>query len=178
MPRTPSFFGLLLLAFMSAGWAPVCLADISEEQAKAILIHNFSKFVQWPNQPEGGTINICIYGDDPIQPELARLQGKPSKGRIIEIRQADTPAGAERCEILYIGKGQQTALRKISQHVRLKPVLIISDIPGSATAGAIVEVFFDMRRTAFKVNRGVAIDAGLGISSKVLTLAAAVYSSN
>lgn len=171
LPRLSRLFPLLL----ALAGAPSVLADLSEDQAKTSLIFNLTKFVEWPQTAPDRTLNLCVFREDSIAPTLATLRDKTSKGLVLRTPRADTTDEARSCQVLFVGRGEQSSLRPLVRALRGQPVLVVSDIPDSAATGAAVEVFLDGRRLAFKINKGAADAAGIKLSSQLLSLAKAVY---
>lgn len=166
----------LILAVLFGAWlAPESRADLSEAQAKASLIYNLTKFVQWPLTPHDKTLNLCVYREDPVMPILAALGDKSSKGLALRIQSVGTADEARKCHVLYIGNDEQASLRSVSRVLRGQSVLIVSDIPDSARTGAIVAIGLENRRIAFLINKAAAEEAGLKLSSQLLKLAKEVY---
>lgn len=167
----------LVLALAGIGWSAAGLADLSEDQAKTSLIFNMTKFVQWPATTEKN-LDVCVYRDDPITPTLSTLGGRTSKGQTLRVQRVDTTEQARACQVLFIGRGERGNLRPLVQALRGLPILVISDIPDSAAAGAMVEAFLSDRRIAFKVNKAMTDEAKLKLSSQLLSLAKALYENN
>jgi hypothetical protein len=173
----PRNLALLATLLFGAGMASVGRADLSEDQAKVSLIYNLTKFVQWPQTPPDRTLNLCVYRDDTITPTLASLRDKASKGLALRVQSADSTEESRNCQVLFIGRGEQANLRPLVRALRGSGILVISDIPDSARAGAMVEVFLDNKRIAFKINKAAADEANLKLSSQLLSLAKAIYDS-
>ena len=150
-------------------------ADLSEDQAKAGLIYNLTKFVQWPQAPADRTLNLCVYREDSILPVLASLRDKSSRGLTLRVQRADTTEESRSCQVLFVGRAEQANLRPLLRALRGQPVLVLSDIPDSAASGATLEVFLDGNHLAFRINRAAANEAGLKLSAQLLGLAKAIY---
>lgn len=174
-PRGSALRATILLGLLGAGMVSLCRAELSEDQAKASLIYNLTKFVQWPQTPADQTLNLCVYREDALASTLLTLRDKTSKGLGLRILRADTTGETRGCQVLYIGRGEQANLRALIRALRGQDVLVVSDIPDSAAAGATVEIFLDNRRLAFKINKAAADEAHLRLSSQLLSVAKAVY---
>lgn len=173
-PLLPLFRALPLAMLMVSSAFP-SWADLSENQAKTSLIYNLTKFVQWPHTAPDKTLTLCVYRDDSILSTLGTLADKTSKGMTLKVQQASTIAEIRNCQVLFIGRGEQANLRALSQAVHDGGTLLVSDIPDSAAAGAMVEIFLDNRRIAFKINKMAADEANLKLSSQLLNLAKAIH---
>ena len=169
------FIHLTSFLLLLGGWTTTCLAEISEEQAKTSLVYNLTKFVQWPSSPPDKTLNLCVYRDDPIMSPLSTLKDKTSRGLGLRIQKVGTAEEAKACDLLYIGRGEQANLRQLARGLQDQEILLVSDIPDSATAGAMVEILLDNRRIAFKINKHAADKANLKLSAQLLNLAKAIH---
>lgn len=165
----------MFLLLLGAGLSAPVLGDLSEDQAKAGLVYNLTKFVQWPQKPAGGMLNLCVFRDDPVLPILAALGDKTSKGLALRIQRANTTEEAKACQLVFVGSGEQASLRPLARALRGQEILIVSDIPDSATNGAMVAILLEDRHIAFKINKAAADEARLKLSSQLLNLAKAVY---
>ncbi len=175
MRRGFAFPVLCLVVQLGAWTASTCRADLSAAQAKAGLIYNLTKFVQWPLTPSDKTLNLCVYREDSVTPILVALGDKSSKGLALRIHSVGTVEEARKCQLLYIGSDEQASLRSASRALRGQAILIVSDIPDSATAGAMVAIYLEDRHIAFKINKTATDEARLKLSSQLLGLAKTVY---
>lgn len=178
MRRWLAQIGLLVLALPGLQPISVCLADLSENQAKTSLLFNITKFTQWPRTAPDKTLNLCVYREDPITPTLSSLRDKTSMGRALRVQRVDTTDEALTCQMLFIGRGEQANLRPMTRALRGQAILVVSDIPDSAERGAVVEISLENQRIAFKINKAVADNADLKFSSQLLSLAKAVYTND
>ena len=167
--------GLCALGFFGIGLSRDGLADLSEDQAKTSLIYNFTKFVQWPAGTPDKILAVCVYRDDPILPTLTGLRSRTSKGMAISVQRVNTLDEARACQVLFVDQSEKGSLRGVIQALRGQPVLLVSDVVDSASAGAVVEVFLSDRRIAFKINKAMADEANLKLSAQLLSLAKTLY---
>ena len=49
--------------------------DLPEYRLKDAFLYNFAAFTEWPAEI-GGTLNVCIHGQDPFGAEIDPLNGK------------------------------------------------------------------------------------------------------
>lgn len=120
-------------------------------------------------------MDLCVFREDPIYSALSTLKDKTTKGMAIRVRRADTADEARGCQVLFVGRGEQARLGFVARALAGNPVLLVSDAPDSAQAGAAVEVLLEGRHIAFKINRLAATEANLKLSAQLLGLAKAVY---
>lgn len=80
-------------------------AKYTPEQVKAVYLYRIATFVQWENEPEMDSINICVQDNKKIQAILLKLtQDKLIRNKPLHIVSSD-------CDVLYIS--QKGNLNKI-----------------------------------------------------------------
>jgi hypothetical protein len=163
----------VLLASASAQDAPV-----SEYQVKAAYLYNFAKFVEWPPgsfASPSEDFQICILGPDPIGDELRNLtRDKAVNSRQFEVRDVVDPQQGKTCQILFIASSAQKHLRQILNVLLGTSVLTVGENEGFAERGGMINFFLQNGRVKFEVNPKAAEQAGLKVSSKLLSVAKVV----
>ena len=72
------------------------------------------------------------------------------------------------CQLLFISKTDSFELQKILNHVKGKPILIISDTEGFAEAGCQINFYEYENKLRFEINHKSLIDAGLSVDYRLL----------
>jgi YfiR/HmsC-like len=175
---------LIVALSVSLSWAPAALAqgrdssDSSEYLIKAGFIFNFAKFVEWPPatfaQPDSPIV-IGILGTDPFGAIIDQIvQDKKIGGRGIVIKRLKWGADSKdlkECKILFVGASERAHLDELVQTLRGLPILTVGETPGFAEHGGVIRLVLEDNRVRFEVNVEAARQAGLTISSRLLTLA-------
>ena len=78
---------------------------------------------------------------------------------------------ARTCHILFIASSEKAQLKRIFEDLRGTDVLTVGDTKGFAELGGIINFVLEDDRVHFEVNRKAADQAGLKISSKLLSVA-------
>ena len=166
---------LLFVCLM--GVQPVAQAQgVAEEELllKAAFIYNFAKFTRWPDNSwsdESQPLSLCTVGEDHLTAELERLSGRTIQGRTVALGPQQGSGGWENCQLLYIAHSEKSRYRTLIESLRGKPVLTVSDIHGFGRSGGTIELYRDGEKIRFLINLAVAREAGLEISSRLLSLA-------
>jgi hypothetical protein len=173
-PIGPTWFRWLLLAVLALpGLFPMARAEVlTEYQAKAAMLYNFPKFVEWPAGSRPGAL-LCVLGPDPFGSALDSLQGKPLRNAAVGIGRPGTAQAAQACHVLFIASTDN--LDRVLAGLGNAPVLTVGDSEGMAARGVMIELLQEGPRIAFKINLSAARRAGLTISSQLLKLAKEVY---
>ncbi|MDD3529993.1 MAG: YfiR family protein [Gallionellaceae bacterium] len=167
---------LLLLAL----WlCPAAQADVPAGDAlllKTAYVYNFAKFVRWPEgaPASANALSLCVAGTDELADALARLRGRLVRGRPLTVQYLNGGQVPKHCQMLYVAASAQARQAELLQSVRGQPVLTISELPGFARAGGVIELYREGTRLHFIINLGVARAAGLEIQPGLLGLAVVI----
>jgi YfiR/HmsC-like len=159
-----------LLAFAPAARAD----DLPEYRLKAAFLYNFALFTEWPAEV-GGTLNLCIHGNDPFGKELDGLQGKAVGERSLAVQRKAIGESVGSCQVVFIAASSIGSLPRVLEGLRGRPVLVVTDSPGAARQGAALNMAVAQNRITFEANLQAARGAGLNLSSKLLRLATEVH---
>jgi len=167
---------MFLIAVLVCSLAPGTQAQTATEyQVKAAFLFNFAKFVEWPPSSfsnASAPLRICVFGRDPFGQELRDMvDEKTVNGRKLEVDYMVDLRLAKTCHILFIASSQKARLKQILERLRGTAALTVSDSEGFAEQGGMINFVLDNDRVQFKVNRNAAHQAGLKISSKLLSVA-------
>jgi hypothetical protein len=162
---------VLLLAFPGVPAASVVTADASSDvDVKAAFLYNFARFAEWPSLA-GGSLFLCVVGDDRIAAALARLtQGKVVEGRAIDVRR--TPAAdGQPCHLLFISQSSVRTTSTLLADCMGQPVLTVGDAERFASSGGMIELFTEKGRMRFAINVDAIQRSPVKVSSRLLSLA-------
>ena len=163
----------ILALCMAPARLPAADTASGEYQVKAAFLYNFSRFVAWPGGT-GSAFRLCVIGDNPFGDLLDSLTGKQVHDSILVVEQHDSVDGAQNCHLAYISKSLEHRLDEVLDSLGGMPVLTVSDIESFTTRGGIIRLRMIDNRVRFDINTAVAGNAGLSISSKLLSLATSV----
>jgi len=163
----------LLLLF--PGLHPSYAQAVSEYQVKAAYVYNFAKFVEWPARDFASPtapIQLCVLNDQSFESELNRIvKGKTVAGRPVAVIPVHGGEQSRRCHVLFINSSQNTQARNILEALRDTSVLTVGENKGFVEDGGIISFVLQDDRVQFEVNQRAANQAGLHISSRLLSVA-------
>jgi hypothetical protein len=179
--RLPGRRAILIcqLAALLIGLAlPRCIAaeQATEYQIKAVFLLNFTKFIDWP--PAAFTdseapIAVCILGDDPFGNSLDQtLEGELVNGRKMTTQRIKRAPPPKACQVLFVGRSEKELSKTLSGLGA--GVLTVGEGESFVRAGGMIAFVIEDRRVRFEINRRVAENAGLKLSSKLLNVAKSV----
>jgi hypothetical protein len=167
---------LLLAPFFVA---PAQNAVYDADQVKAAFLYHFGTYVQWPTPgDENEPITIAVLDEPSIAAELAaflpgrRIEGRPvesvSIGRIDEVGDA---------EIVFIGRRHNANLAALIAALERRPTLVVTDAADGLEQGGMVNFQIVDERVRFEISVPRAEEAGLMLSSRLLSAALRVETS-
>lgn len=160
--------GLLALLVSSAALASPALAqDVSEYGMKAVLFYRLSQFVYWPGaQAAPRPTVLCVVGRNPFGNALGQIDSSSSD---ITVRLAPADLGA--CHLLFIPRSEAASLNSWLERISGRQILSVSDLPGFARAGGMIELPLEGERIGIVLNRSAARGKGFEFNAQLLRLA-------
>ena len=144
---------------------------------KVGYLHKFAKFIEWPTeafQSERAVFALCVLGTDSFVGALPSIQGKPIKGRKLEIKYFAQKAPEKGCHILFVSASEADRISQIITSRQFTPSLTVADIERFTHSGGMINFMTEGHKTRFAINLKAAQRAGLRIRSKLLKLATIV----
>ena len=173
--RPPSFLALILIWLLTIVGARAQDPQRAEYHIKAAFLFNFARFVEWPPAAfadAGSPIVIGILGENPFQDELEQtIRDKTLNNRPLVIKQFASLGESTNCQILFISTSEKKRLPEIFEAVRAASVLTVGETDRFIETGGMVNLVHEGSKIRFQINEPVAKNAGLKISSKMLSLA-------
>jgi hypothetical protein len=151
-------------------------SDSSEYLIKAGFIYNFAKLVEWPASAysqSGHPIVIAVLGNDSFADILDHVvNGKKIDSHPFSVKRLKWKEFKEcSCHILFIASPESAHADEIIQALKSTSVLTIAETPGFAKRGGIINFTLQDNKVRFEANVDAAKQAGLVISSRLLSLA-------
>lgn len=172
MPPTPKLLRTIVLAALSLllPATSILAQDISEYDLKAVLFYRLTHFVYWPENKEiPRPTHLCIVGTDPFGPALRQIDGGKPDTRIMI-----NPEDVSSCHFLFIARSESDRLTNWLNRTKTKRLVTVSDIPGFARAGGMIEFPLEAGRVAIVVNRKASEAHGFRFNAQLLRLARVV----
>jgi hypothetical protein len=147
-------------------------AFAQKEKYHSIFIYNFSKYVKWPSDQNTGDFVIGVYGSSEIIEDLKVMAAsKKVNGQNIRIEEFKSMEDLATCHILYVGASESNKISQIVGATKGSPVLIVTDEPGLAQKGSVINFVEVGGKIKFELNQQTAESRGLKVSSSLTTLA-------
>ena len=149
-------------------------APMSEYEAKARILEQFTRFIEWPEAalPADAPFALCILGHDPFGPHLKRAtDGRKVGSHPIVVRPLTNPDDALQCQLIFVARGERAALERVTAKTGGKPVLTVGDGAGFAEQGLLLNFYLASENVRFEANPRAIQRSGLKVSARLLKLA-------
>ena len=151
--------------------------QLGEYQVKAAFLYNFAKFVDWPDvafQNAGDPFSICVLGEDPFGRSLDDVvAGKKIGARPVNVRRISEALKTGGCQVLFISSRAEKKVYSILAVEKQTGLLTVGEAGDPASKGVIISFTIENGKVRFTINTAVAVDSGLHISSRLMSLAQA-----
>ncbi len=149
-----------------------------EYPVKAAFLLNFTRFVEWPAATfpaPDSPMRICVLGEDPFGPILDRIvEGESVTGHGIKAERLPQGGNPRHCHVLFVSRSERERIARIISELRGSSVLTVSELPGFAEAGGVIQFVIEERKVRFYINAAAAEAAGLKLSSRLMKVASAI----
>ncbi|HET6629326.1 MAG TPA: YfiR family protein [Woeseiaceae bacterium] len=169
---------IVLLASLPLGSAGAQEQVYSAERVKAAFLYHFATYINWPESVDADdTFSIAVLGADKVATELERfLPGHTIQGRPMQVHRLRSLDDLAADEVLYIGADENGDLRDHLDEIAAKPLLVVTDTPDGLREGAMINFRIVDQRVRFEISQRAAQEAGLEMSSRLLSAAMSVES--
>ncbi len=151
------------------------LPAYTEYQVKALCLLNFAKYVDWPSETFAATnspITVGVIGENKFGNDLKdAMAGRCIDGRKITVMPIASEEDWHKCQILFISASEKRRQAEIVKRLKSWPVLTVGESDQSTPDGVVINFMKKDDKVRFEVDLNAAREAGLGISSKLLSLA-------
>jgi hypothetical protein len=123
-------------------------------------------------------MTIAVLDDAAVAAQLALfLPGRRIQDRPVEVRTLSRIDELGNAEVLFIGRQQNARLAQLIAAVGQRPTLVVTDADNGLDRGAMVNFQLVDERVRFEISVPRAEDAGLVLSSRLLSAALRVETS-
>ena len=153
-------------------------------QLKALYLHNFAKYTEWPKEvlgDENAPFVLGILGKDPFGKDIEIIEGKPIKGRKLTVKRFGTVQEVKDCHLLFISSSEADRLPQILKTLEKSCILTIAESEGFLQQSGMINLVVEQKgagsqSVAFEINRAAAEKVNLKLDTQLLKLAKRVKS--
>lgn len=134
---------------------------------KAILFYRLGQFIYWPNDIKPPMpLVLCVVGKSPFGAALSQIEQSADS---VDIRLS--PGDLSPCHLVFIPRSEAANLDNWLSRTDSKRLVSVSDIPGFARSGGMIELPLEGERVGIVVNRRNAQKKGIEFNAQLLRLA-------
>jgi len=149
-------------------------AYAQKEKYESLFIYNFTKYIKWPDSYNKGKFTIAVIGKSNILGALESMADSKKKtgtGALLEVTSYTSVSDIGTCNILFVSEDMIEKMVDIEGATSGKPILVITDTPGMATQGSVINFIEKDGKIKFELNQAKAIDRKLVVSGSLTALA-------
>jgi hypothetical protein len=141
-------------------------------EVHAAMLYNFIKYVQWPNEAEGGEFVVGVMGEDDVFNTLKTwYDGKPKGSKKYVIKKLASAAEAATCQVVYLGKGKSREFENIKNSISGKAVLTVTDGNGLGQKGSCINFKVVDGKLKFELNQATVNSSNLKVAGQLSSMA-------
>ena len=160
------------IVFLISVFSAMAQEEKPMHEIHAQMIYNFIKYIQWPNETEGGDFVVGVMGDDDMLKTLKGwYDGKPKGAKKYVIKKLSTSDEAASCSVVYLGKSKSKELENIKTAIIGKSVLTVSDGVNLGQKGSCINFKVVDGKLKFEINQASVAGSNLKVSSQLSGMA-------
>jgi hypothetical protein len=161
----------MLIILMMAATA-VTAQDRPTHEIHAAMLFNFIKYVQWPNEGDGGEFVVGVIGDDNVFNTLNQwYNGKQKGSKKYVIKKLTSATESSNCQVVYVGKAKNKDFEDIKNSISGKSILTITDGNGLGQKGSCINFKVIDGKLKFELNQATLTSSNLKVSSQLSSMA-------
>ena len=150
----------------------VTAQDRPTHEIHAAMLFNFIKYVQWPNEGEGGEFVVGVIGDDNVFNTLNQwYNGKAKGSKKYVIKKLSSPEESSTCQVVYVGKSKSRDFDDIKNNIGGRSILTITDGNGLGQKGSCINFKIIDGKLKFELNQTTLTSSNLKVSSQLSSMA-------
>ena len=163
---------LIAAALIISGSAFAQTAERPIHEVYSMMVFNFTRYVQWPDQAASGEFVIGVVGSSDVYQTLNGWYGGKSRGsKTYVIKRFASAADVTDCHVLYIDKSKSGEFEAINNKVKGKGTLIITDKNGLGEKGSSINFKTVDNKLKFELNQKAIETANLKVSGSLSSMA-------
>jgi hypothetical protein len=161
-----------LLIALSLASGAVFAQERPMHEVYSMMVFNFTKYVQWPDHTASGDFVIGVIGNADVYNTLNTWYGgKPRGGKTYVIKKFSSAAEVGDCHVVFIDKTKSGEFQAISEKVKGKGTLIVTDKNGLGQKGSAINFKTVDNKLKFELNQKAIEASNLKVSGALSSMA-------
>ena len=138
----------------------------------SMMVFNFTRYVQWPDQSSGGEFVSGVIGNNDVYNTLTTwYAGKPKGSKTFVIKKFNSSAEIGNCHVVFIDKSKSGEFDEVNAKVQGKGTLVITDKNGLGEKGSAINFKTVDNKLKFELNQKAIETAKLKVSGALSSMA-------
>jgi len=164
-------FRTLLIAALLVGGS-VFAQERPMHEVYSMMVFNFTRYVQWPDQATSGEFVIGVIGNSDVFNTLnGWYGGKPRGTKTYVIKKFNNASEVTDCHVLYIDKSKSGEFEAVNNKVKGKGTLVITDKNGLGEKGSAINFKTVDNKLKFELNQKAIDASNLKVSGSLSSMA-------
>lgn len=160
----------LLVILLAIGFV-VKAEERPVHEIHAMMIFNFIKYVEWPDDAKNGNFVIGVYGDEDLLSNLQKFYSNRSvKGQKVEVVYFKTISEVRPTQVMYLADNQNSKFDEVKQIIAGKPTLLITDGSTLGKKGSCINFKTEGGKLKFEINMASVDENNLKVSSQLMSM--------
>jgi hypothetical protein len=161
---------LMIAALMTTG--SVFAQERPIHEVYSMMVFNFTRYVQWPNEAGSGEFVIGVIGNTDVYNTLnAWYAGKARGAKTYVIKKFNSAAEVSDCHVLYIDKNKSGEFDAANEKVKGKGTLVITDKNGLGVKGSGINFKTVDNKLKFELNQKAVESSNLKVAGSLSSMA-------
>ena len=161
-----------LVALFIMTSSAVFAQDRPMHEVYSMMVFNFTRYVQWPDQAASGEFVIGVVGSNEIYKTLTDWYGgKPRGSKTYVIKKFNSASEITDCHVLYIDKAKSGEFDAANAKVKGKGTLVITDKNGLGEKGSGINFKTVDNKLKFELNQKAIEASNLKVSGSLSSMA-------
>ena len=161
----------LAIAALFVG-SSVVAQDRPMHEVYSMMMFNFTRYVQWPDQSGAGEFVIGVIGNNDVYNTLNTWYGgKPRGSKTYVIKKFNSASEVTDCHVLYIDKTKSTEFDVANNKLKGKGTLVITDKNGLGEKGSAINFKTVDNKLKFELNQKAIEASNLKVSGALSSMA-------
>ncbi len=155
--------------YLLVGLLFVCvIGNAQTYKMHTLYMYSFSKYIQWPTEPQHTNFVIGVVGESPIiEPLLKMASLKKVNNKIIKIVAFESIEDMQDCSILFLPADQSQNFTKVLNAVGDQSILLVTEKNGLGVKGSAINFVMKNNRLMFEINDEAIEKANLKVAAEL-----------
>ncbi|GHN00491.1 hypothetical protein WSM22_19800 [Cytophagales bacterium WSM2-2] len=146
--------------------------DRPKHEIYSMMVFNFVKYVQWPTNDNNKEFVIAVVGNNEMFNTLSTwYAGKPKGTKTYVIKKFNSAAEVTDCEVIFIDRTKSNEFDAISNKVKGKSTLVVTDRSGLGSKGSCINFTTVEDKLRFELNQRAFESSNLKVASTLSNMA-------